>query len=231
MEFPSCFIQDILWILTPKLRSQLLRFAPQLGRALVATALLNKVQAWNLRCYRYVLSICYGYFMDILSIFLGEFQILWWNYIMIWYAEFRWIQEVLVSLATQKIPHPNCCRITWPSQVTQDICRLKRAFPTKPQFCKKLWARQPQLRRLEAEKIENGGDSEAWKSITKSYESMKLDTSKIIYELIWNDKSIIWHHSWWAAAAPIQTSAWGIHICCYLLQPVNFKKWPQKMCN
>ena len=39
-------------------------------------------------------------------------------------------------LSDVKFPHLNCCRSTWPSQVTQDICRLKRAFPTKPQFCK-----------------------------------------------------------------------------------------------
>ena len=69
-------------------------------------------------------------------------------------------------LSEAKIPHPNCCRITWSSQVTQDICRLKRAFPTKPQFCKngagENWKRGDSVRENQA----------------KSYESMKLNIIK-----------------------------------------------------
>lgn len=47
---------------------------------------------------------------------------------------------VLESSATWILGKLCCCRITWPNQVTQDICRLKRAFPTKPQLCKNGWA-------------------------------------------------------------------------------------------
>ena len=126
MEFPSCFIQNILWILTAKLRSQLLRFTPQLGRAL-ATALLNKVSdsecntgmrfemLWMF--YRYVIDI--SRISYILSIFLGESR-----FCDELYHDFTcWIQmnPVLESLATQNshIPTPgfwggNCAQPSHP---------------------------------------------------------------------------------------------------------------------
>lgn len=147
------------------------------------------------------------------------------NYIMILHAEFRWIQSL--SPWRHKIPTSQLLDFgeeTVPSQVTQDICRLKRAFPTKPQLCKNGWATAV------------GKEAENWKRCDsvlenqpKSYESMKLDIIKSSMKWYETINQYMTSFMMSCSSANPNFSLRDSHL---LLSPAacQFKKWPQKMC-